>query len=192
TLYGMLAAEQLGVALPRRRANADFSREDWRRIGGHNNVRVAIALAEIGRDKLSSEVLLHQARIGDPGDYDALSRLARDIGLPATQLYMAHNAPSGGRADPAAYYPAPKWTPSNGWLVDPALAFAHTLQESNFRETAVSPANAKGLMQITPITVREHAPRLGLSASAVDITEPRVNLAFGQRNLEMLRDAPAT
>src|SRR5690606_3438450 len=192
TLYGMLAAEQLGVALPPRVANADFSREDWRRIGGHNNVRVAIALAEIGRDKLSSEVLLHQARIGDPGDYDALSRLARDLGLPSTQLYMAHNAPSGGRADPASQYPAPKWTPVNGWRVDPALAFAHTLQESNFRAEAVSPARAQGLMQITPITVREHAPRLGMSASQVDIFDPAVNLAFGQQNLEMLRDSPAT
>lgn len=47
-------------------------------------------------------------------------------------------------------------------------------------------------MQITPITVREHAPRLGLNAGQVDIFDPRVNLAFGQRNLEMLRDSPAT
>src|SRR5690606_23212392 len=192
TLYGMLAAQQLGTALPHRFANAELSGEDWDRLRRHQNVRIAVPLAEIGRDRLAGQVLLQQAKIGDPAEYAALSRLARDLGLAATQLYMAYNAPSGGRADPAAYYPAPKWTPANGWLVDPALAFAHTLQESNFRADAVSPANAKGLMQITPITVREHAPRLGLSASAVDITEPRVNLAFGQRNLEMLRDAPAT
>ena len=84
--------------------------------------RVAIALTEIGRDKLASEVLLHQARIGDPGDYDALSRLARDLGLPSTQLYMANNAPSGGAADRPRLIPAPKWEPANGWHVDPALA----------------------------------------------------------------------
>jgi soluble lytic murein transglycosylase-like protein len=82
--------------------------------------------------------------------------------------------------------------PATGWQVDPALAFAHALQESNFRARAVSPARAQGLMQITPITVREHAPRLGLSASQVDIFDPATNLAFGQRNLQMLRDAPAT
>jgi soluble lytic murein transglycosylase-like protein len=192
TLYGMLAAEQLGLALPERVGRADFGQDDWRRIGRHENVRVAIALAEIGRDKLSSAVLLHQARIGDPGDYDALSRLARDLGLPSTQLYMAHNAPSGGAADPASQYPAPRWVPVTGWRVDPALAYAHTLQESNFRAEAVSPAKAQGLMQITPITVRQHAPQLGLSASQVDIFDPAVNLAFGQQNLEMLRDSPAT
>jgi soluble lytic murein transglycosylase-like protein len=192
TLYGMLATEQLGLALPERGSRAEFGSEDWQRVGGFENVRVAIALAEIGRDKLASEVLLHQARICDPGNYDALSRLARDLGLPSTQLYMAHNAPSGGSADPASQYPAPKWVPVTGWRVDPALAYAHTLQESNFRAEAVSPAKAQGLMQITPITVRQHAPNLGLSASQVDIFDPRVNLAFGQQNLEMLRDSPAT
>lgn len=192
TLYGMLAAELLGIALPARVSGAEFGEADWRRVGGIDNVRVAIALAEIGRDELASEVLLHQARIGDPNDYTSLSRLARDLGLPATQLYMAHNAPSGGAPDPASHYPAPKWVPVTGWRVDPALAYAHALQESNFRASAVSPAKAQGLMQITPITVREHAPRLGLSAGQVDIFEPSVNLAFGQRNLEMLRDHPAT
>jgi len=192
TLYGMLAAEYLGQALPARVAGADFGTDDWRQVGDEENVRVAIALAEIGRDELSSEVLLHQAKIGDPNDYAALSRLARDLGLPSTQLYMAHNAPSGGSSDPASAYPAPKWVPVTGWRVDPALAYAHTLQESNFRASAVSPAQAQGLMQITPITVRQHAPNLGLSASQVDIFNPSVNLAFGQQNLEMLRDSPAT
>nr|WP_321164419.1 lytic transglycosylase domain-containing protein [Altererythrobacter sp. Root672] len=192
TLYGMLAIEQLGTALPDRQAKADFSYEDWHRIGGISNVRVAIALAEIGRDKLCSQVLLHQAQIGDPGDYGALSRLARDLSLPSTQLYMANNAPNGAQAHPASQYPSPKWAPMTGWRVDPALAYAHTLQESNFRSEAVSPAKAQGLMQITPITVRQHAPGLGMSASQVDIFNPSVNLAFGQQNLEMLRDSPAT
>jgi soluble lytic murein transglycosylase-like protein len=105
---------------------------------------------------------------------------------------MANNAPSGAQAHPASRYPSPKWTPMTGWRVDPALAYAHTLQESNFRSEAVSPAKAQGLMQITPITVRQHAPSLGMSAGQVDIFNPSVNLAFGQQNLEMLRDSPAT
>jgi soluble lytic murein transglycosylase-like protein len=192
TLYGMLAAEQLGRDLPERVESADFSEADWRRLRDSENVRVAIALTEIGRDTLAGDVLLHEAKIGDANDYPALSRLARDLGLPQTQLTMAYNAPSGANPDPASRYPTPKWAPATGWQVDPALAYAHALQESNFRATAVSPADARGLMQITPITVREHAPRLGLSASQVDIFDPATNLAFGQRNLEMLRDSPAT
>jgi soluble lytic murein transglycosylase-like protein len=192
TLYGMLAAEQLGRKLPERLATADLTDTDWRRLQSSENVRIAIALAEIGRDVLSSQVLLHEARIGDPDNYAALTRLARELGLPQTQLYMAHNAPSGAAPDPASAYPAPKWVPVTGWQVDPALAYAHALQESNFRAEAVSPADAKGIMQITPITVREHAPRLGMNASQVNIFDPGTNLAFGQRNLQMLRDHGAT
>jgi len=192
TLYGMLAAEQLGRSLPNPYAGADFTAEDWRRVGQSENVRIAVGLAEVGQDVLSSEVLLHEAKIGDPGNYAALSRLARDLGLPATQLYMAHNAPSGGKPDPAARYPAPRWSPVDGWKVDPALAYAHALQESNFQTTVVSPAGAKGLMQIMPIAAREHAGSLNMNASYADLGDPRVNLAFGQRNLESLRDSRAT
>jgi soluble lytic murein transglycosylase-like protein len=192
TLYGMLAAQQLGRKLPDLVAEADFTEADWKRLKDSDNVHIAVALKEIGRDELASEVLLHEARIADPKDFAPLTRLARELGLPQTQLYMAYNAPAGAKPDPAARYPAPKWTPVGGWQVDPALAFAHTLQESAFRGRAVSPANAQGLMQITPITVRQFAPRLGLSASDVNIFDPGTNLAFGQQNLEMLRDSAAT
>lgn len=192
TLYGMLSAEQLGLSLSDRFARPDFTERDWKQLASRANVRTAIELAEIGRDVLASQILLHQARIGDAADYEPLSRLARELGLPATQLFMAHNAPRGGSAHPSSNYPTPRWMPVTGWRVDPALAYAHALQESNFRTSAVSPANARGLMQITPITVREHAPRLNMNASAVDLDDPRVNLAFGQQNLEMLRDSSAT
>jgi soluble lytic murein transglycosylase-like protein len=192
TLYGMLAREQLGEQLPNAGRTADFDMADWQRLRDASNVRTAVALAEIGRDALADEVLRHEAKIGDPSRYDALSRLARELGLPSTQLWMAYNAPRGGHAETALRFPAPRWQPATGWQVDPALAFAHTLQESNFRTDAVSPAQAKGLMQITPITVRQHAPRLSLSASYVDLTDPATNLAFGQQNLETLRDSSAT
>ena len=192
TLYGMLAAEQLGRALPPRFASAEFTAADWRQLEGSENVRIAIALMEIGRDELASQVLIHEAKIGEARSYPAITRLARDLGMPQTQLYFAYNAPPGADPDPASRFPAPKVVPMTGWQVDPALAYAHALQESNFRAKAVSPAQAQGLMQITPITVRQHAPSLGLNAGAVDIFDPAVNLAFGQRNLQMLREAPAT
>ncbi len=192
TLYGMLALEQLGQTIPEEHAGADFSPDDWQRLRNDNNVRVAVALIEIGRGDLADEALRHQARIGANSEYPALSRLARELGLPQTQLWMAHNAPRGVQPLPALRYPTARWRPTSGWQVDPALAFAHALQESNFQTNAVSPANARGLMQITPITVRQHAPRLEMHASYVNLDDPEVNLAFGQRNLEMLRDSAAT
>ena len=192
TLYGMLAADQLGVELPAHAPAQQFKAEDWQQLAGRGNVQVAVALTEIGRPALADEVLRHEARIGPSFQFDALSRLARELGLPATQLFMAHNAPYGTRSDPSLRFPVARWQPVDGWQVDPALAFAHALQESNFRANAVSPADARGLMQITPITVRQHAPTLNMTASYVNLNDPEVNLSFGQRNLEMLRDSAAT
>jgi len=192
TLYGMLAAEQLGLKLPEQHADADFTQADWQKLRNLGNVRVAVALAEVGQDSLADEVLRHQARIGDPSLYGPLSRLARDLGLPSTQLWMAYNAPAGGKPVPATRFPTPKWTPMDGWKVDPALVYAHTLQESVFRASAVSPAGARGLMQIMPAAARDHASTIGVSGSANDLDKPEVNLAFGQRHLQMLRDSSGT
>ena len=192
TLYGMLASDQRGAVTPATSVADSFTRDDWNALRTRSNVQVAAALVEVDRTALADEVLRHEARIGPARNHGALARLARELGLPSTQLFMAHNAPYGVSSEAALRYPVARWRPTTGWRVDPALAFAHALQESNFRTAAVSPANARGLMQITPITVREHAPRLGLNAARVDLNDPEVNLAFGQRNLEMLRDHPAT
>lgn len=192
TLYGMLAAEQLGLGLPQTHTAPDFTLADWQKLRDEPNIRAAVGLAEIGRDGLADEVLRHQARIGPASEYQPLTRLARDLGLPSTQLWMAYNSPAGGRPEPAARFPTPKWTPANGWQVDPALVYAHTLQESVFRTKAVSPAGARGLMQIMPVAARDHAARLGVAGTSSDLHRPEVNLAFGQRHLEMLRDAPGT
>jgi soluble lytic murein transglycosylase-like protein len=192
TLYGMLASEQLGLALPQTHAAPDFTQADWQQLRSVSNVRTAVALAEVGQDGLADEVLRFQARIGAPGQYQPLSRLARDLGLPSTQLWMAYNAPRGGAPEPAIRFPTPKWTPATGWKVDPALVYAHALQESVFRAGAVSPAGARGLMQIMPAAARDHAADLGVSGSPSDLNKPEINLAFGQQHLQLLRDSSGT
>ncbi len=192
TLYGMLAADQLGITLPSEAMPRPLSAEEWRALSTRPNVMIAAALTEIGRPALADDVLRHEAKIGPAGNYPALARLARELGLPATQLFLAHNAPPGMRPEQALRFPVARWQPVTGWQVDPALAFAHALQESNFRANAVSPANARGLMQIMPGTARDHSGRLNLGASYSDLNDPEVNLAYGQRHLEMLRDHPAT
>lgn len=192
TLYGMLAVEQLGLKLPEQHAAADFTQSDWQQLRDNGNVRTVVGLAEIGQDALADEVLRHQARIGSPSQYQPLTRLARDLGLPSTQLWMAYNAPRGGKPEPAIRFPTPKWTPVGGWTVDPALVYAHALQESVFRASVVSPAGARGLMQIMPAAARDHAGALGYTGNASDLNKPDVNLAFGQRHLQMLRDHSGT
>ncbi|WP_342773719.1 lytic transglycosylase domain-containing protein [Qipengyuania marisflavi] len=192
TLYGMLAHEQLGQTLPATHASPDLTASDWSSIADQAAVRQAVMLAELGRRDEADEALRWQARVGEPGDYAALSRLARALGLAGTQNFMAYNAPSGASSQPSLRYPIAAHVPRGGWRVDPALAFAHSLQESNFRESVVSPANAIGLMQIRPIAAREYAASINLDASYADLKDPATNLAFGQRALESLSQSGFT
>ena len=191
TLYGMLAHEQLGRELPETHAQPDLTEADWRRLRDEDAVQQAVMLAEIGRRDEAADDLVWLVRTGDPDDYPALSRLARALGLTGAQTFMAYNAPRGEGAHPSLRYPVTFRTPVGGWRVDPALAFAHALQESNFRERVVSPAGATGLMQIMPITQREYAASINMSSNA-DLKDPAVNLAFGQRTLESLSTAGYT
>ena len=192
TLYGMMAAEALGLKLPESHASPDFTQADWQALRDNPNVRTVAALSEIGRDGLADEVLRHQARIVDPALYQPLSRMARDMGLPSTQLWMSYNAPYGGRPEPATRFPTPKWTPVNGWRVDPALVYAHALQESVFRTTATSQTGARGLMQIMPAAAVDNAAAVGAPATAASLNRPEVNLAFGQQHMLLLRDSSGT
>ncbi|SFP12045.1 Soluble lytic murein transglycosylase [Qipengyuania nanhaisediminis] len=191
TLYGMLAHEQLSQQLPGDHASPDLTSDDWRRLQDEAAVREAVMLAEVGRRDLADEALRWQARHIEASDYPALTRLARALGLAGTQTFMAYNAPRGASSPPNLRYPIAYHEPTGGWRVDPALAFAHALQESNFRETVVSPANAIGLMQIRSIAAREYAASINMSASA-NLKDARTNLAFGQRALQALADAGYT
>ena len=184
SFYGMLARETLGMDAPKRDEGAD--KNAIRALSQAPAVKAAIALHDIGEDDLASELLRRQAEIGGKRDYNALLALTDSLSLPETQLWLAHRGPSGHQVDGFARFPRPQWQPAGGWRVDPALVFAHALQESNFRPNVVSPAGARGLMQVMPGTARL------VSGSPDQLFEPSLNMEYGQRYLEQLRDMRAT
>lgn len=191
TFYGLLATQTLG--LNAREAGApDLLTADWKRLSKLENVRIAIALGEVGEYKLADETLRHQARIGTRADHAALCELAARLNLPETQLWLAHNGPSGAQPTASTRYPAPDWVPDGGWRVDKSLVYAHALQESNFRRDVVSPAGAYGLMQVMPSAARHMARDRGGDFSRDALTNPSTNIEFGQRYLEYLRDFDGT
>ncbi len=192
TLYGLLAAETLGIEANSQRENLRADRSAWRTLQRLPNVRLAMALAELGEEDYAGETLRHQARIGAPDQHDELIAMAGALSLPETQLYLAHNTPHGRKPAIQARYPQPKWEPSGGWRVDPALVFAHTLQESRFRRTAVSSAGATGLMQVRPGTARDIVRWDSAVAALGDLKTPAVNMDLGQRYLQHLSREPAT
>ena len=70
---------------------------------------------------------------------------------------------------------------------DPAFYFAIIRQESNFDQSAISPAGAKGLMQIMPATAKKLAKSLGLPKSAY-ANNASANIAKGMHYLDELHD----
>jgi soluble lytic murein transglycosylase-like protein len=155
-----------------------------------NNLRAAAALVEIGETSLADQLIRYQARIGAPAEHPALIAFAAKLHLPATQIWLAQNAPTGTRTSFAARFPMPSWSPTQGWRVDPALVFAHALQESEFRADAVSPAGARGLMQLMPATASLIARHKGDSVGSLN--DPAVSFEYGQTYLEELAAAVGT
>ena len=186
TFYGLLALHRLGLkAKPAEYPNMEG-------VEKLPNVRAALALAEIGEMDLADEVIRYQARIGKAADHATLASIAGRMDLPGTQLWLSQNGPSGAQASVSARYPAPKnWTPVGGWRVDRSLVYAHALQESRFRTNVTSPAGARGLMQVLPGTAAQMARRRG-EAGVGSLSNPSVNLEYGQSFIETVRDMSAT
>ena len=188
SFYGLVARETLGM--PTRIVAP--APTDTSAVEALPNVRRAVALARIGERALAEEALRHQSRIGPPADHRALIAVAQLLDLAGVQYWLATNGQPGVTVDAAARYPRPRSTPQNGWRVDPALAYGHVIQESNFRTGAVSQAGAVGLMQVRPGTAGDTARARGTSFDSAALTDPSVNLDYGQAFIELLRSNPAT
>ena len=188
SFYGLIARETLGTTTKIQPA-APISTAA---VDGIPNVRRARELAAIGETALAEEMLRHQARIGSPSEHLALLEVARQLNLAGAQFWLATNGQRGVRVEAAHRYPRPAWTPIRGWRVDPALAFAHIAQESNFRSGAVSPAGAVGLMQVMPATASSIAASNGLGYSLSNLFDPTLNLEFGQSFIERMRNSAYT
>jgi soluble lytic murein transglycosylase-like protein len=188
SFYGLLARETLGLdtRLPPDPHNISAAVESL------PNVRRAAELVAIGERWLAEDMLRHQARIGRPAEHHGLIEFAKRLDLAGAQFWLAHNGQPGAVSDPSDRYPLPRWAPITGWRVDPALAFAHIIQESTFKADAVSSANAVGLMQVRPGTAADMARARNLPYSRGNLTDPGYNLEFGQSFIEQMRRSSAT
>jgi soluble lytic murein transglycosylase-like protein len=189
SFYGLMAREVLGMD---KRLPKSATPRDLDRIEALPNLRRASELLAMGRRAQAEELLRHQAKICNPADHRSLVQVAKKLGLPGAQFWLAHFGQPGAQVDAADRYPMPNWTPYNGWRVDPALAYAHIIQESNFRTDAVSPAGAVGLMQVRPGTAGDTARSRGTSVSAASLKDPLINIDYGQAFIELIRSNTAT
>jgi len=187
TFYGMLASAALGVPTL---STAASSAPDMQALLRHPNLRAAAALVEIGETDIADQLIRYQARIGAPAEHGQLIGFAEALNLPATQVWLAQNTPQGTRTSFAARYPRPAWAPAEGWRIDPALVYAHALQESEMRVDAVSRSGARGLMQLMPGTAQLIARHKGDVVRPLD--DPSVSFEYGQSYLEELATSGGT
>lgn len=150
----------------------------------------ALALLQIGQSgRAESELRQLWARARrNPALVRAMLFVAQEAQLTrfSAQLGSASQSEDGRPRD-YARFPVPRLLPQGGYRVDPALLYALALQESRFYAGAVSPAGARGLMQIMPATASYVANDPGLRGERIQrLHDPAFSLELGQRYVHYL------
>jgi soluble lytic murein transglycosylase len=186
--YGQLALAALG----RRTADAlpgepEPSAEEVRRFEARELVRVVRMLDAAGLgDWIRPFVLRLDEIVEGPGERTLVGRLARDAGRLELAVRAAKQASQDGVTLIETGYPVVE-TPQGG--PERALLLAVSRQESEFNARAVSPAGARGVMQLMPATAKAVAKAIDVAWRPDGLHEPPYNMRLGSAYLEDLLGA---
>lgn len=195
TFYGLMARRALGLtpgfAWHAEAGGGDGMAALIETAGGWR----ALALLQIGqiaRAEAELRALWPIAR-GNLPLLRAMLVLASQGGLTHLSAQLAELAQiADGRPRDLARFPLPRLTPAQGFRVEPALVYALARQESNFDPAAVSPAGARGLMQVMPSTAAYLANDPSFVGNGAErLHNPGLSLELGQRYLHYLARSEA-
>jgi soluble lytic murein transglycosylase len=187
--YGLLAAERLGLSLDAGLLS-DTRPSDWRNasFAGTSVFQAARLLVRAGDRSLGKRFLLHLAEGLSPGELDQLADYALEANEPHIAVLIAKQAAERGVILPRAYFPVTDMVPDN-LPVSRALALSIARRESEFDAAVISPAGARGLMQVMPGTAKQIAPKAGLPYNPGRLTsDPNYNVSLGSTYLRQLVD----
>ena len=190
TFYGQLAAQHISAPTDPGLVGSGRSTTAGRqaRLADEPVVRAALHFYHAGWDSHAAWFLAHWAERLDSEDNWHLAELARQHGADFSVVKVAKEEMKGGEVDVDHLFPLIG-------IRDYELAVPHDLtiaiarQETEFRDLAVSPKGARGLMQIKPSTGSEVARRIGLKGNIKHLLADRGhNLQIGSGYLDYLLD----
>lgn len=192
TFYGQMAAEILKISngLPMERLPniSSAQRQQFK------NTDLSLAAKWFNQAGLRREAAIFLIRLGKnaktPADYFLAAELAKDLGQRHIMIKLAQEAQKEtGASFNTLLYPTLVSELRHVRDAEWALVNALIRQESRFDQYAVSPAGARGLMQIMPATARGVASKSGIRHQTNWLTSrPSHNISLGSRYITQMLD----
>ena len=194
TFYGQLAAVALGDAPDALAARVNAlrdpqgTREQAFGLTQREVVRAAALLAAWGEPRRAEAFLLRMDELApDLPDRALTAQLALALGQPQTAVAIARRMGRDGFMLPQAGWPVAVDPPPDS--VDTAIVLGLIRQESSFDASTISPAGARGLMQLMPGTAATLAHQIGITTTPVALVfDPRQNMRLGTAYVRELLD----
>ncbi|MEQ8557087.1 MAG: lytic transglycosylase domain-containing protein [Henriciella sp.] len=188
--YGQLAAEKVGKTQLFLEASEAVTEAEREAFESRPLVQALKLLAENGEAGEFRQFAYHlDDMLESEADYLMLSELASqylyaDIGVRGAKAGLAK-----GIVATEAAFPVPDYELIREPGVERAMMYALSRQESEMNPSAVSHANARGLMQFIPSTAQAEARSLGLPYKTSWLTDdPGYNMTLGGAHLDSLLD----
>lgn len=188
--YGLLAAERAGMPMdPALAGTEHFPPLQDTRLARSDLLQVAELLLRTGEWHEARRFILHLAQQGlTAEELGALADHMLALDEPNFAVNIAKIAAQDGLVLHRAGFPLAAGLERADYPVPPELVLAIARRESEFDPAVISPANARGLLQLLPGTGEMMARRLGIEGfSAASLTtDPALNARLGAEYLGQL------